>query len=78
MNLHEYLKDKKIAILGFGKQGKATYSYLKSKFPNKKLTIIDKNPNIDISNLNNYLNLNPNQSSLILVVVYFFELFYYS
>lgn len=51
MNLHEYLKDKKIAILGFGKQGKATYSYLKNKFPNKKLTIIDKNPNIDISNL---------------------------
>lgn len=49
MELKEFLENKKIAILGFGKQGKATYKYLKSNFPNKIITVIDKNPNIDIS-----------------------------
>lgn len=47
MNLNNFLKDKKIAILGFGKQGKATYNYLRRNFPSKKIAILDKNENID-------------------------------
>ena len=49
MKLNEFLEDKKIAVLGFGKQGKATYNYLRRNFPNKKIAIRDKNPNIDQS-----------------------------
>lgn len=49
MNLKEFLESKKLAILGFGKQGKATYNYLRRNFPEKRITVIDKNPNIDIS-----------------------------
>lgn len=47
MELNDFLKDKKIAILGFGKQGKATYNYLRRNFPNKKIFILDQNENID-------------------------------
>ena len=37
----EKLKDKKLAILGFGKEGKSTYSFIRKYIPNKHLTIID-------------------------------------
>ena len=47
MSLIEFLKDKKICILGYGKQGKSTFKYLRKHFPNKKITIADKNENID-------------------------------
>lgn len=57
MRLNEFLKDKKIAILGFGKQGKATYNYLRKNFPNKKICIRDKNPNIDLSVLDSNVEL---------------------
>lgn len=57
MKLNDFLKDKKIAILGFGKQGKATYNYLRRNFPDKKIGIRDKNPNIDLSNLDNNVEL---------------------
>lgn len=43
----EKLKDKKLAILGFGKEGKSTYSFIRKYLPNKHLTIIDMK---DISN----------------------------
>ncbi len=39
------LKDKKILILGFGREGKDTFSFLKKLFPGKKFLIADKNPN---------------------------------
>lgn len=51
MSLEEFLKDKNIVILGYGKQGKSTYKYLRKHFPNKKITIADKNENIDKSEL---------------------------
>lgn len=41
------LKDKKLAILGFGKEGRSTYSFIRKHLPEKELTIIDMK---DISN----------------------------
>ena len=39
----EDLKDKKILILGYGKEGKDTYKALKTLFPKKKIAISDQN-----------------------------------
>lgn len=41
------LKDKSLAILGFGKEGKSTYSFIRKYLPDKHLTILDLN---DVSN----------------------------
>jgi len=35
------LENNKLAILGFGKEGKSTYSFIRKYLPKKKLTIID-------------------------------------
>ena len=37
------IKDKSIAILGFGKEGKSSYNFIRRYLPNKKIAIIDKN-----------------------------------
>ncbi len=39
-------KYKKILILGFGKEGKSTYRFIRKNLPDKKLVIADKNKNI--------------------------------
>ncbi len=39
-----YLKDKRVAILGFGKEGKSTYSYIRRYLPKQPLTIADQQP----------------------------------
>lgn len=44
------LKDKKVAILGFGMEGKSTYNFIRRYLGHQNITIIDKN---DIFN-NNY------------------------
>lgn len=68
----EDLKNKHIAILGFGKEGKSTYNFLRKYLQSESITIIDQNTNLlecnsylqDDNNLNlvlgdNYLdNLN--------------------
>ncbi len=36
------LKNEKLLVLGFGKEGKDTYSYLKKHFPEKRIIIADK------------------------------------
>ena len=41
-NLIEYIKDKKILILGFGREGVSTYNYIRKYFPEKPLAIADK------------------------------------
>ena len=46
----EKLKDKSIAILGFGREGKSTYNFLRKHFPEKELTIIDQKE-IDIKGI---------------------------
>lgn len=48
----DYVKNKKILILGFGREGKSTYNYLKKHLPEKALTIGDRNkPEIDDENV---------------------------
>ncbi len=48
----DYIKNKKILILGFGREGKSTYSYIRKHLPKKKLSIGDKNkPEIDDENV---------------------------
>lgn len=66
-NIIEYLSGKKIAILGFGMEGKSTYSFIR-KYLDIFLTIIDKNnpydnmielnndPNIEVVYGDNYLD----------------------
>lgn len=47
----EKLKNKNIAILGFGKEGKSTYNFIR-RYSNQTLTILDKN---DITKNNEFL-----------------------
>lgn len=41
--LLEYLKNKRIVILGFGIEGESSYKFLRKNFPEKQLYIADKN-----------------------------------
>lgn len=57
----EKLKDKDIALLGFGREGKATYNFIRKYLKEQKLTILDKekiildDPHTKIITGNNYL-----------------------
>lgn len=57
----EKLKDKDIALLGFGREGKSTYNFIRKYLKEQKLTILDKekitlnDPNAKIITGNNYL-----------------------
>lgn len=42
-NLIEYIKDKNILILGFGREGKSTYNFIRRYLPEKLLTVGDRN-----------------------------------
>ena len=53
-NIIERFKDKNIAILGFGKEGKSTYNFLRKHLPTEHLTILDGNEKL-LEN-NDYLN----------------------
>ena len=44
--LLNFLENKKILIVGFGKEGESSYLFLREHFPNKKLYIVDKNINL--------------------------------
>jgi len=58
----EYIKDKKILILGYGREGISTYNYIRKHLPTKKLSIADKNylkiddSNVDLICGDNYLS----------------------
>lgn len=54
----EFLKDKYVAIVGFGKEGKSTYNFLRKYLPNQRLVIIDGNK--DLLDNNAYLNNDKN------------------
>ena len=53
-NIIERFKYKNIAILGFGKEGKSTYNFLRKHLPTQPLTILDGNEKL-LEN-NDYLN----------------------
>lgn len=56
----DYLKSKKIAVLGFGLEGKSTYNFLKKYLPNKAITIIDQSKDIEqIDEKNTHYILGP-------------------
>lgn len=42
-NLVEYIRDKKILILGFGREGKSTFNFIRRYLPEKHLTVGDRN-----------------------------------
>lgn len=44
--LLNYLENKRILILGFGKEGESTYKLLRKNFPEKNLFIADRNMNL--------------------------------
>ncbi len=50
------LRGKKIAILGFGREGKSTYAYIRKYLPDQIVTIADQNP-VDTSELTNVTTL---------------------
>ena len=45
-DLLDYLENKKILILGFGKEGKSTYNFLRKHFEEKKLFVADRDINL--------------------------------
>jgi len=49
MHIIEEIAQKKCLILGFGREGKSTYHYLRKKFPMKELYIADGNSDLDCS-----------------------------
>lgn len=44
--LKSFFEDKKVIILGFGREGISTYRFLRKYFPEKKIQIADKNKKI--------------------------------
>lgn len=44
MKITKSLENNNILILGFGREGKSTYAFIRKHFPNKKISIADKNP----------------------------------
>ena len=44
--LLKYLANKKILILGYGKEGKSTYKFIRKHFPEIKLYVADKKETI--------------------------------
>lgn len=49
-NLIQYLKDKKILILGFGREGNSTYRFIRRHLPEQEIFISDGNPDITKKN----------------------------
>lgn len=45
-NLITYLKDKRILILGFGREGRSSYEFLRTYLPDQPLFLADQNPDL--------------------------------
>lgn len=49
----DILKDKKIVILGFGREGISSYNFIRKHFPNQQLTVADGNANLKVDDYQN-------------------------
>jgi UDP-N-acetylmuramoylalanine--D-glutamate ligase len=47
--LRQHIAGKKVAILGFGREGRSTYRLIKKYFPDQDICIADKNPALNIT-----------------------------
>ena len=45
-DLVKYFEDKKVIILGFGREGKSSYNFLRKNFDDMKIEIVDENKNL--------------------------------
>lgn len=58
----EFLRDKKVLILGFGREGRSTYRLMRENLPEQVVTIADRNPieltdkNVEVVSGENYLD----------------------
>ena len=55
----DIIKDKSLVLVGFGKEGKSSYNFIRKYLPNKEITIVDKNDKLFEQNdfLNNDNNI---------------------
>lgn len=51
-NIINFLKGKKILLLGYGREGESSYKFIRKHLPDIELTIADKNTNIDSKKFN--------------------------
>ncbi len=54
----DIIKDKSLVLVGFGKEGKSSYKFIRKYLPNKEITIVDQNEKI--YEQNDYLNSDKN------------------
>ncbi len=51
--LRQHIAGKKLAILGFGREGRSTYKLIRKYFPDQEIYIADKNPDTNITDVEN-------------------------
>src|SRR5258705_9266256 len=44
----QQLEQRRVVLLGFGVEGQATYQFLRTRFPNKTISIADRRPLVDL------------------------------
>lgn len=54
----DIIKDKSLVLVGFGKEGKSSYNFIRKYLPDKEITIVDQNEKI--YEQNDYLNSDKN------------------
>ena len=54
----DIIKDKSLVLVGFGKEGKSSYNFIRKYLPDKEITIVDQNEKI--YEPNDYLNSDKN------------------
>ena len=63
-DLINFFKNKKILILGFGKEGKSTYNLIRKYLPSQDLYIADSKSNFDEIKCDKYVKLKSGENYL--------------